>query len=835
MALQHQTLGTNIIPLHYTLTFEPGLPRFRFRGAAAIDISIAKATKTIALNAKELEISSAQVITGSEKLSASIAMNVPQQEVTITLPKLVQGNATVKLEFTGTHNDGMYGFYRSKYLLKGEEQFLLTTQFEAANARAAFPCFDEPAFKATFDVSMIVGKDMFTVSNMPIKAEKRVSSRTKLVTFQTSPKMSTYLLYLGVGQFKFISAKSGKVLIRVLATPDKIHLGKLALRYTKTFLQFFERYFKIPYPLPKVDIIAIPDFASGAMENWGAITFREIALLGDQDTSVVFKQNIAITIAHELAHQWFGNLVTMQWWDDLWLNESFATFMSYKAVHDAFPEWDVPLQYFEETIADALSADELESTHPINVKVNTPGEIDEIFDKISYDKGGSVLHMLESYVGEKAFREGLHLYLRTHAYGNATKDQLWGAIQQAHHDTTTSSMIKGWITQPGFPLVEVKRQGKRYLLSQTRFTLTRKKYTQKWTIPLNYSTADGKPGSLLLTKLRGTIFDSSPWPKLNYGQDGYYRVKYTPELLDALGEQIRQQKFYPLDVAGIENDLFALVLAGEYTIDYYLDFIEKHCLTVAYPASMSISLHLNSLLHVGYKRRWENTTKRVSTIFHHHLLGQIGWSRPKNEKNTTTMLRSLSISSLGIADDEKAIHYVHNLLEQIRSGKPVDSNLRGVVYSISAWRGDASLYNYLWKRYIREQVPEENRKLLRAGGMFRDKILIQKALAWSQSDNVRLQDSFVIPVTISGNPAASELLWQWLQQHWIQLMKRYSGGTHMLPTFVHCLSGLSTRKQLAEFQAFFRQKKHLRDDIKMVVRQVAERIRINVALVERNS
>ncbi len=829
-----QTLGLNVIPSHYDLLFEPDFATFTFKGRAYIVVSIVKPTKTIKLNSRELKIEMAEVRHSGGSLPAKVTFNLQREELILTFPKLVSGKIQLHITYSGVHNTGMYGFYRSSYDHDGKKMNLLSSQFEAANARAAFPCFDEPAMKATFDVSFIVDRDLFTISNMPIKMEKMMPQHKKQVSFFTSPRMSTYLLYLGVGNFKSISTKYRDIEIRVLTTPAKIKLAHLALDYTKTFLAFFEHYFRINYPLPKLDIIAIPDFAAGAMENWGAITFREIALLGNKDTSVYVKQNIAITVAHELAHQWFGNLVTMQWWDDLWLNESFATFMSYKAVHAAFPEWDLPLQYFEDTIADALSADEIESTHPISVHVNTPGEIDEIFDNISYDKGGSVLHMLENAVGEKAFRDGLTLYLKKHAYGNATKDDLWGAIQKVKREDFVSTMMHGWITQPGYPVVRVSRTGDKYVLSQQRFSLLNRKHTEKWIIPLRYITPESEKKTIVVKKKQAVIPGGKAWIKFNYEQHGFYRVQYDDVLLESLGKLLSQKKLSSLDSAGIENDLYSLMISLKYPLFAYLNFIEEYCLDAEYPLNAGISGHLGWLVRLTSGSAVEKQVKHTSLIYHQRQLEKVGWSRAKNEKNTTTMQRSMVISSLGLLEHLETLAWGKRLFAEIQHGKDtVDPNLKSVVYAVVALQGDEKMFNYFLQRYKKETLPEENRRLLRSLGMFRDVKLVKRALALSQSE-VRLQDSYVIPTMVSMNPGKNELLWEWTKKHWPMLQKKYRSGTHMLGSYVRNMSSCAEEKMEKDIERFFSSKKNMRDDVRMVVRQTLEHIEINRRFMKKN-
>ena len=382
---KRETLGDNVCPVNYQLFFEPNFSTFEFEGRAKITVRISKNTKQIALNSKELSIREAFVKSSGKIQKAEIKFDGQRERVILSLERGIVGSAVLEIVFKGVHNDKLYGFYRSKYIEGSEEKYILTTQFEAPNARSAFPCFDEPAFKATYDISLLVPNNLLCISNMTAKKEMEQGDK-KLVVFNTTPKMSSYLVYMGVGNFEVASIKSGRLKISCVTVPGKKKYTGLALDYTKKFIHYFENYFGIKLPLIKMDVIGIPDFAAGAMENWGAITFRETALLAEDRAAITTKQRIAEVIAHELTHQWFGDLVTMRWWDDLWLNESFATFMAYKAMDAVFPEWNMKVQYLDNVIASALAADQLVSTHPIAVKVNKPSEIEQIFDEISYER-----------------------------------------------------------------------------------------------------------------------------------------------------------------------------------------------------------------------------------------------------------------------------------------------------------------------------------------------------------------------------------------------------------------------------------------------------------------
>jgi len=380
-----------------------------------------------------------------------------------------KGENIIFINFEGELKEVLGGIYLSKYRDNKEEKYLITTQFEPVEARKAFPCFDDPDKKATFDLTLIFPKNFKTISNtLPIKEE--IFGEKKKVIFETSPKMSTYLLYIGIGDFYFLEDKYKDVLIRVVVTPkEKLEGAKFALENCKKFLSYLEEYFNVPYPLKKLDLIAIPDFAAGAMENWGAITFREnLLLVFENITSQSAKERICEVIAHELVHMWFGNLVTMKWWDDLWLNESFATYLAYKAVNHFYPEWRILDNYIVDEVFSALNADALVSSHPIKVEIKDPQESTEIFDEISYEKGGSVLRMIENYLSEEKFRDGLRTYIKKFSYQNAQAEDLWNSLEEVSK-FNVKEIMKDYLEKTGFPQVEIKKENGNYELKQKRF------------------------------------------------------------------------------------------------------------------------------------------------------------------------------------------------------------------------------------------------------------------------------------------------------------------------------------------------------------------------------
>ncbi len=837
---RYRTLGGNVIPENYNITFDTDLKTFKFAGNEKIRVKIKKATKRISLNAVDLKIISAKVTSKRGVHDAKVGGNKKRKEITLKLQKAVAGDATIGIEFVGINNDKMYGFYRSRYMENGKERYLLTSQFEAADARTAFPCFDEPAFKATYDIAMIIDNDFDAVSNMPIKSVARYEKERKVVTFKTTPRMSSYLLYLGVGRFESVTGSLGKLKLRVMTVPGKKKLARLPLKYAKQFIKFFNGYFGIDYPLPKADFLAIPDFSAGAMENWGAITFREIALLGDEkSTPIAMQQQIAETVAHELAHQWFGDLVTMQWWNDLWLNESFATFMANKALDAVYPEWDMKKQYFDDVISAAFSADALKSTHPISVHVSTPEEIDQIFDAISYEKGGTVLHMLENYAGEEPFRRGLHAYLKKHAYGNATKYDLWKAVdsQASKGSKNIMKFASNWINNPGYPIVEVSRSGSNFNLKQRRFLIVdyKNQTNERWPIPLDYTLDGKKTMQTVLDGQQTTVrAGNAKWIKLNYGQHYLYRVRYPQENLEKVGVMIKSGKLKGADSWGIENDLFVLARSGKIKADEYLDFVESYCMNTDYPLSFNVSSHLGWLKNMFDGKGPSARLRRISTAYHQKVLGKLGWRKRSGEDSIKTMFRSIAISSLGQLEHKQTVSRALSIFNGYLKGKKIEPNIKGAIYGIAAWTGNMARYRKMVALYKREEIPDDKRRLLQSLAMFRDREIIGDALKFAFSKDVRLQDSFILPAIISSNPVGRTIIWPWTRSNWKRLMKTYDSGTHMLERFVVNLSSASDPGQRREIEAFFGKRGNMRGDIRLRTKQTLEKIEANINFMKAN-
>ncbi|HEX5457748.1 MAG TPA: M1 family metallopeptidase [Candidatus Nitrosotalea sp.] len=820
----------SVSPINYELTFEPDFKKFTFRGKEKISIKITKPTNKITLHAAELEINQCKISHNGKEVRPKIILDKKTEEMVLVFSGKISGNAILSIDFTGQLNDKLVGFYRSKYKYKGKEKYLATTQFEAADARRAFPCWDEPEAKATFDVSLLVDNNHTAISNMPV-ISKRIKDQKTLYKFDTTPIMSTYLLYLAVGEFESISSRSGKTLIRVITTQGKKHQGKLSLEFTKQFLSYFERYFKIAYPLPKLDMIAIPDFASGAMENWGAITFRETILLYDPKTSSTeTKQHIAEVIAHEIAHQWFGNLVTMKWWNDLWLNESFATFMATKAVDALYPEWDFWDQFLISEMTGGLSLDSLKSSHPIDVPVKSPSDVRQIFDEISYNKGGCVLMMLENFIGDDSFRKGLHSYLKNHEYANATTEDLWNSLGKISRQPVRQ-MMDTWVRQVGYPIIEANVKDSKLRLSQSRFLLENNKKTKQgnWIIPLS-----GRPGSKTVTKLmKGpvTIPYKADWFKVNEGQKGFYRVKYDKDARDALGTQIEEKTISNVDRWSIHHDLFALCMSGQVSFTDYLDFVKHYEDEDDYVVLSDIISSLNFFYTILANEQVWDEIKKFNLDFFNKVFARLGWNQSKGEKSTTALLRSQIISSLGRLEDKEVVAEAKSRFSNLLKTGNLNPDLRGPVYSIIAWTGDSSTYQKMLSLYRKAQTQEEMVRLLSSLANFQDTKLLSKTLLFTLSKEVRTQNLFQPIARMVTNPQGKELVWPWIKQNWKGIVSRFGVGNPLLNRIIGSVSIENDFEKEIEIKKFFT--RHHVPGTEMKLAQTLERIRIHARFSQR--
>ncbi len=823
-----------VCPIDYEITFEPDFKNFTFFGKEKISIQINRPTNKFVLNSAELKIKNCFVIIKGKTLKVKLHLDEKNEELTVIMPEKIKGKADLLINFVGILNDKLVGFYRSEYKDKqGKTKIMASTQFEAADARRAFQCWDEPEAKATFDVSVIADSNLSAISNMPIISTKRTGKKT-LYKFDRTPVMSTYLLYLGVGDLEFLRGRLGKTMIRIVTTKGKKSLGKLSLQFTKQFLKWYEDYFKIQYPLPKLDMIAVPDFASGAMENWGAITFRETILLYDAKTSSTeTKQHIAEVISHEIAHQWFGNLVTMKWWNDLWLNESFATFMATKAVHDYYPQWDLWDQFLIGETRGAMNLDALKTSHPIDVKVNKPSEVREIFDEISYNKGGTVLRMLENFLGEKDFRNGLKNYLTKHMYGNATTKDLWNALEKVSRKPVRK-MMDSWVKQVGYPIIEVVTKDSKISLTQKRYLAENNGKSRKgiWAIPISLKTADNLTFKLMTRQSETITLEDTDWFKINSGQMGMYRVKYEDETLEKFKELIEQKILSNTDRWGLQHDFFALCMSGQISLKKFFDFTRSYLYEDDYLVLSDLAASLDFLYLVTSGEVFWDEIKEYSREHFQKLFDRLGWDKKLGEKHTTALLRSLVIGSLGRLGDENILGEAKKRFNEfLKKPESLHPDLRSVVYSLVAWGGDYKTYEILLKQFRKATMQEEKLRFLGALASFQDESFLVRTLKFVLTKEVRSQNLHLPIMRLSTNPYGRRLVWPWVKKNWKQIIGKFGIGSPLINRVVSTVSVMYDSKKEPEIRRFF--ELHPTPGIEMKLAQTLERMRIYSNFLER--
>ena len=831
-------LSKDVVASVYDIKLHPDLENFTFAGEETIALNIKKSTKTITLHSKEIDIDVVNLKKGREMIFADkISYQAKDETATFHFKKAIRpGRYKLEIYFKGILNDKMRGFYRSSYIWQGQVHHMATTQFEATDARRAFPCFDEPAHKAVFHVSLVVPKGKTAISNTLPVSKIEHEAGFEVVRFAPSPKMSTYLLAFIVGDFEYIEKKSKRgVKVRVLTTPGKKHQARFALDTTVKVLDFYEKYFDIPYPLDTLDTIAIPDFQSGAMENWGAITYRESAVLVDEThSSTSNKEWVALVIAHELAHQWFGNLVTMEWWTHLWLNEGFASYIEYLAVDKIFPKWNIWMKFLNNDLGVAFKLDALANTHPIEVEVHHPDEIGEIFDAVSYSKGASVIRMLADYIGEKNFRDGLRYYLKKHSYKNTETIHLWEAFEKVSKKPV-EKIMRNWTSRSGYPLVEVSKNKDKVELSQSRFfssPLSQKKNKENttWQIPLLIQEGRKKT-DFLLEKKRDTLLTKSSLVKVNETQSSVCRVLYSEELLEEIKEEILSGKASTALRLGIIRDLFALAEAGKISTIVVLRFLEAYRKEENYNIWAEISAGLGKVKQMLAKTKAEEGLNRFIISLYSPVYKKLGWSKKKSESNADTLLRSMVIAQLGACGEERVIVQARKKFAQLKRGWHIDPDLRSAIYSIVASSGKEKDYRALVKMYKEEELHEEKNRIGASLGRFKDERILCKVVEFSISKNVRIQDTAGILTYVGLNPAGRMIWLKFMKYNWQTLLERYAGG-HTLSRLVKGISHSFEEKNLKYFKDFI--KKNKTPGAERAVEQVLEQLESNIAWAKRD-
>uniref|UniRef100_A0A1I8JHD6 Aminopeptidase n=1 Tax=Macrostomum lignano TaxID=282301 RepID=A0A1I8JHD6_9PLAT len=814
---EFKKLPTHSRPINYNLTLTPNLLDFTFKGQQVVTVEITEPTNSLVLNSAELEIETAKF----NDAEAEISFNEPEETVKLSFNSaLPVGRGQLSLSFSGALNSRMKGFYRTVYTdsSTGAEVRCAVTQFAPTDARRCLPCWDEPELKATFDVTMLVDTDLTALSNMPEQSRSDTSSGLVSVKFQQSPIMSTYLLAFAVGRFDYVEDyDSDNVRLRVYTPSGRREQGRFALDVARKTLPFYKDFFSVAYPLPKLDLVAVPDLAFGAMENWGLVTYRETALLVDTDnSSAATKERVALIVGHELAHQWFGNLVTMQWWTHLWLNEGFASWIQYLCVDQCYPEFDIWTRFVKSDLSRALVLDALDSSHPIEVPIGSPCEIDEIFDAISYCKGASVIRMLHEWLGQEAFRDGLSRYLDRHKYSNAQTEQLWKALEEASGQPV-DFVMGTWTKQMGYPLISVSAkpadnddgQQLELSISQERFQFGSNSSLAAWRVPIQVLTAEGVKINLLLTEKSAAVrVPKAAWVKLNPGFVGVYRTLYSEEMLSDLIAALQRGQLSQRDRFNLESDLFALFSAGRLSIVQLLQVVDACKVEQFYTVWADLLDNLAATIQVlvdqlGLSQQWRSF---VCQLCEPAFQRCGGWDAQPGDGHDVALLRAALIRALGLAGHPSVVAEARARFSRHCSGEcAIPADLRDSVYRTVLANGGGAEFEAALDLMDKTDLQEEKDRIQRSLGSSRDPQLRQRVLQLVVSgDKVRLQDSiYVLGSVSSASLESRRATWRFIKCNWAWFQEKLRGQILLSRLVQQVCNNFCSSEDAEDIETFF--------------------------------
>jgi puromycin-sensitive aminopeptidase len=826
-------LPRTVTPSRYDLTVQPDLGAGTFSGLVDVAVTVYEALDRIALNAVELRITRGWVTSHDQTETVEVdevTLDEELQRATLGLgAPIAEGDWIVHLEFQGVLNDKLKGFYRSTYTDEdGVTHTIATTQFEAADARAAFPCWDEPDLKAVFAITLVVPEDLAAISNAPQLERGPLIDGLVRVRFADTMKMSTYLVAFVVGRLELTEAvEVDGVPIRVAHVPGKGHLAAFALEAAVFSMRFFREYYGIPYPDAKVDMIALPDFAQGAMENTGCITYRESLLLADPTHATQPElENIADVVAHELAHQWFGNLVTMRWWNGIWLNEAFATFMALITTDAMRPDWQRWAAFGRYCTA-AKEVDALHSTRAIEYPVHSPDDTSGMFDVLTYQKGAAILRMLERYLGAERFRDGIRTYLKQHEYGNTETHDLWDAIEETTGEPVRRIMDQ-WIWQGGYPILTVSPDSGGVGIRQQRFLADGATDDTVWDVPLRVRVLDGDERSVLVGP-EGTMAPCAPEAAIvgNAGASSFVRVHYDDRLLDRLTARLGDLS--PLERYGLVDDLWAAVASGAAQASDYVRFAER------FAEEDDLAVWQALLQGLGWCDRFvEGETRERFRTFVRRLvapaLDRLGWEARDGDPDRDRALRGTLLQGLGVLGaDPNAAAMAREFEGEARVGKPVDPALVAASISVVARDGGPDDYELFTDMSTEAPTPQEQLRYLMALPLFPGAAQLDRTLAAALDGQIRTQNAPFILATATIHRDLGGRAWGFIKSNWEQLNERFPQT--LIIFMVDGVRFLTAEGQAEDTEAFFAQ--HPIPQSAKSLEQTLERQRIAAALRQR--
>ena len=807
-------LPKEVVPTDYAIRIVPNLDNLTFAGSETVKLNVRSPVHRLILNGIELTIEAASLDSKELPLSA-IKIENEKELVTLTLPsELAAGDHALTLRFRGKINQQGQGLFYMRYQEQGSgaRKLMLGTQFEATDARRFFPSWDEPAFRARFQLTAVVPEHWVAVSNMPIESEQKIAGG-KEVRFASTPPMSSYLNVFVAGELDVIESQVGPTQVRVIATKGNAEQGRYALEASAEILKYYNDYFGVPYPLPKLDQIAIPGGFGGAMENWGAITYYESVLLFDpKSSSAETKQKIYEVLAHEMAHMWFGDLVTMAWWDNLWLNEGFASWMGSKCTAHFNPQWEVwlarelprdPTRRTGIAKEAAMEGDARSTTHPIQQRVATEAEANSAFDDITYKKGQSFLRMLESFLGEDVFRDGIRRYIAAHKYSNTTTADLWNALSDASNKSV-GEIAAGWTEQPGFPVVNVKREAEgKVLLTQERFTVNFKNAPSLlWQIPLTYSVVGETPATLLMTGKMARL-ENVPAEhalKVNLNGAGNYRVEY-----DVPSWQLLLRALPNLGVedrVNLMSDAWALVQAGRAPASLYFGLIEK------WPPSTDLAEReqiinvldfVNGLL-VGSSER--ERFQRYARSLLRPTFEALGWKPKPDEPPNAGRLRASLINALGQLNDPEVSAGCRERFEKyLANPASLPPDLRAPVLAVIGRDADQKTWNTLHELGLKTTSSEDKQNYYNALACAADPKLVKKTLAIALTDELPTSRAIFLVARVARDSGHPEIAWEFAKTNMQALLAKVdaAGANRYAPSLFTFFSDDSHADELKNY------------------------------------